>query len=96
MAGHRDGLVLIRQSLRTRERVLIGTEWKYRPRKMQVYAWQLSILFLAGAVLCMISGMIFLVWSAVAEDVGRGKGFDDNGKVSNIRFVVLFDETNTY
>ncbi|KAJ0296667.1 hypothetical protein COL516b_011367 [Colletotrichum fioriniae] len=50
---------------------------------MQVYAWQLSILFLAGAVLCMISGMIFLVWSAVAEDVGRGKGFDDNGKPSS-------------
>ncbi|KAK1715243.1 hypothetical protein BDP67DRAFT_543249 [Colletotrichum lupini] len=84
MAGHRDGLVLIRQSLRTQDRVLIGTEWKYRPRKMQVYAWQLSVLFLAGAVLCMISGMIFLVWSAVAEDIGRGKGFDDNGKVAVI------------
>ncbi|OHE95194.1 hypothetical protein CORC01_09581 [Colletotrichum orchidophilum] len=83
MAGHRDGLVLIRQSLRSQDRVLIGTEWKYRPRKMQVYAWQLSVLFLAGAVLCMISGMIFLVWSAVAEDIGRGKGFDDNGKVGN-------------
>ncbi|KXH53982.1 hypothetical protein CSAL01_09865, partial [Colletotrichum salicis] len=82
MAGHRDGLVLIRQSLRTQERVLIGTEWKYRPRKLQVYAWQLSVVFLAGAVLCMISGMIFLVWSAVAEDIGRGKGFDDNGKVA--------------
>ncbi|KXH60528.1 hypothetical protein CNYM01_00005 [Colletotrichum nymphaeae SA-01] len=84
MAGHRDGLVLIRQSLRTQDRVLIGTEWKYRPRKTQVYAWQLSVLFLAGAVLCMISGMIFLVWSAVAEDIGRGKGFDDNGKVAVI------------
>ncbi|KZL84190.1 hypothetical protein CI238_02750, partial [Colletotrichum incanum] len=82
MAGHRDGLVLIRQSLRTKDRVLIGTGWKYRPRQMQVYAWQLGVLFLSGAVLCMISGMVFLVWSAVVEDFGRGMGFDDNGKVA--------------
>lgn len=81
MAGHRDGLVLIRQSLRTKDRVLIGTEWKYRPRQMQVYAWQLGVLFLAGSVLFMMSGLIFLVWSAVVEDLGQGRGFDENGKV---------------
>ncbi|KAK6223008.1 hypothetical protein QIS74_03853 [Colletotrichum tabaci] len=88
MAGHRDGLVLIRQSLRTKDRVLIGTEWKYRPRQMQVYAWQLGVLFLAGSVLFMMSGLIFLVWSAVVEDLGQGRGFDDNGKVAVIFTVV--------
>ncbi|KAK1993173.1 hypothetical protein LX36DRAFT_263119 [Colletotrichum falcatum] len=82
MSGHRDGLILMRQSLRTRDRVLVGAEWKYRPRKMQVYAWQLGVLLLSGSVLCMILGMVFLVWSAVVEDVVRGVGFGDNGKVA--------------
>ncbi|TKW54523.1 hypothetical protein CTA1_5431 [Colletotrichum tanaceti] len=84
MAGHRDGLVLIRQSLRARDRVLIGAEWKYRPRRMQVYAWQLGVLFLAGSVVFMMAGLIFLIWSAVVEDLGRGRGFDDNGKVRTL------------
>ncbi|WDK17083.1 hypothetical protein CGRA01v4_08366 [Colletotrichum graminicola] len=88
MAGHRDGLILIRQSLRTKDRVLIGTEWKYQPRKMQVYVWQLAVLLLSGSVLCMMLGMVFLVWSAVIEDVVRGVGFGDNGKVAVIFTVV--------
>ncbi|KAJ0161199.1 hypothetical protein CTA2_6620 [Colletotrichum tanaceti] len=88
MAGHRDGLVLIRQSLRARDRVLIGAEWKYRPRRMQVYAWQLGVLFLAGSVVFMMAGLIFLIWSAVVEDLGRGRGFDDNGKVAVVFTVV--------
>ncbi|KAK1962187.1 hypothetical protein LY78DRAFT_616378 [Colletotrichum sublineola] len=88
MAGHRDGLVIIRQSLRTKDRVLIGTEWKYRPRKMQVYAWQLGVLFLSGSVLCMMAGLMFLVWSAVVEDILGGIGFGDNGKVAVVFTVV--------
>ncbi|KAK1981674.1 hypothetical protein LZ30DRAFT_73827 [Colletotrichum cereale] len=88
MAGHKDGLILMRQSLRTKDRVLVGTEWKYRPRQMQVYAWQLGVLFLSGSVLCMMSGIVFLVWSAVIEDIVKGVGFGDNGKVAVIFTVV--------
>ncbi|KAK2052597.1 hypothetical protein LY76DRAFT_598480 [Colletotrichum caudatum] len=88
MAGHRDGLILIRKSLRTKDRVLVGTEWKYRPRQMQVYAWQLGVLLLSGSVACMMSGMVFLVWSAVVEDIVRGVGFGDNGKVAVVFTVV--------
>ncbi|OLN93942.1 hypothetical protein CCHL11_03386 [Colletotrichum chlorophyti] len=84
MAGHKDGLVLIRQSLRSKDRILVDNKWKYRPRRMQVYAWQLGVLFLMASVLCMISGMMLLVWSAVIEDVGSGKGFHDNGRVAVI------------
>ncbi|WYZ46083.1 hypothetical protein EsH8_IX_000308 [Colletotrichum jinshuiense] len=88
MAGHKDGLVLMRQSLRSKNRVLIDNDWKYRPRRIQVYTWQLGVLFLTASVMCMILGMMLLVWSAVAEDVGRGKGFNDNGKVAVIFTVV--------
>lgn len=77
MAAHRDGLALIRQTLRTRDRL----EGKFRPRPTQVYAWQLGVLFLAGSVACMMAGLVVLVWTAVVDDAGRGKGFSDNAKV---------------
>lgn len=48
---------------------------------MQVYAWQLGVLFLGATVGCIAAGMVFLVWSAVVDDVTEGRGFGDNGKV---------------
>lgn len=81
LAGHRDGLALIRRSLRSSEKTKINGEWKFRPRRLQVYAWQLGVLFLASAVGCMGLGMMFLVWSAVVEEIGNGVGFDEHGKV---------------
>lgn len=48
---------------------------------MQVYAWQLGVLFLGATVACIVAGMVFLVWSAVVDDLRNGRGFSDNGKV---------------
>lgn len=88
MAGHRDGLALIRQSLRDKTRA----EGQYHPRRMQVYSWQLGVLFLGATVGCILIGMVFLVWSAVVDDFGKGRGFGDNGKVStSVSDAVSFD-----
>lgn len=85
MAGHRDGLALLRQSLRgaragAREGVGEGDR-RFRPRPMQVYAWQLGVLFLGATVGCIVAGMGVLVWSAMVDDLQKGRGFGDNGKV---------------
>lgn len=81
MAGHRDGLALIRQSLRGDHHHQGSRRSTFRPRRMQVYAWQLGVLFLGATVGCIVAGMVFLVWSAVVDDLRGGRGFGDNGKV---------------
>lgn len=87
MAGHRHGLALIRRSLRTAAGAngrSGSTHHKYRPRPMQVYAWQLGVLFLGATVGCIVAGMVFLVWSAMVDDLQNGRGFGDNGKVCSV------------
>ncbi|CAN8104336.1 unnamed protein product [Discula destructiva] len=88
MAGHRDGLALIRQSLRTKDRMIVDGRAQYHPRRMQVYSWQLGVLFLGATVACIVAGMVLLVWSAVVDDFSKGKGFGDNGKVAVIFTVI--------
>lgn len=40
------------------------SQGKLLPRRMQVFAWQLSAWLLIGSVLAMLAGMFILIWSS--------------------------------
>ncbi|KAF2667535.1 hypothetical protein BT63DRAFT_426397 [Microthyrium microscopicum] len=61
------------------------------PRKLQVWAWQLSVLLLGISVLAMISGMFILIWSGTgsifpSEDVEWWNG---EAKLA-VSFTIVF------
>lgn len=85
LSSHKNGLALMRHSLRSEKR---DDDGSFRPRAIQVYTWQLSVLFLVGSALCLLLGLFLLVWSAMLEAVNGGKGFDENGYVSETRPIV--------
>jgi hypothetical protein len=61
LSAHRDGLKYIRTSLATRMGPVSTA-----PSQLQVYAWDTSILFLIGSIICAITGLTALVWLSVA------------------------------
>lgn len=80
LSAHRDGLELIRAGL-GRER---GSDNKIRPNRLQVYAWEFSLLFLVTSVLCMVAGIAVLVWVSTEYGPKKPEGdgwWDENSKV---------------
>lgn len=59
------------------------------PRKLQVYFWQLSVLFLAISVLAMFTGMFILIWSGTAGYFLSSDWWNDDAKLA-VTFTVCF------
>ncbi|CAJ2510364.1 Uu.00g050670.m01.CDS01 [Anthostomella pinea] len=94
LSGHRDGLELIRSIMTAAQDGDNtapdgdGGRVRVRPRKMQVYAWQASLAFLVGAVVCLIAGITVLVWTAAAW--GPKKQPEDGFWDSNALLALVF------
>lgn len=62
LSSHRDGPRRIRNLLaRSNGKRRIG---RLRPSMGQIYTWQMPVMFLTSATICMIVGMFLHVWSA--------------------------------
>ncbi|KAG7119664.1 hypothetical protein HYQ45_014904 [Verticillium longisporum] len=86
LSAHREGLKWIRKSM-TGEK----TGGEVRVRTWQVYAWQASLVFLVAAVICLVAGILVLVW--VSTEFGPDKKpedgwWDDSAKMA-ITFTVV-------
>ncbi|KAI1339458.1 hypothetical protein F5Y15DRAFT_73502 [Xylariaceae sp. FL0016] len=83
LASHRDGLELIRKCMAkggnshqdNEDGNITEGGAVALPRKTQVYAWQASLTFLIGAAVCLIIGIVILVW--VSADYGPRKRPED-------------------
>ncbi|KAI0017797.1 hypothetical protein F4780DRAFT_568298 [Xylariomycetidae sp. FL0641] len=90
LSAHRDGLSLIRRSM-ARDGVERGSgdgDEPVQPRRVQVYAWQASLAFLVGAVLCLIAGITVLVWVSAAY--GPNKRPEDGWWDGNSFLALVF------
>ncbi len=80
LSGHRDGLAYIRRAMARK----VEPYGRLRPHWMQIYAWQMSVLFLTMSVVSMLIGMGILAWEATSfgpgKDINLG-WWDDNSKV---------------
>ena len=85
LSAHPHGLAYIRSCLfgrRRRDGLLV-------PGRLQIYAWQASVMMLTVAVACMVVGMMVLVW--VSTNWGpyknpRDDWWDENAKVRHPLF----------
>lgn len=62
LSSHRDGLRNLRRLLAKPQSVRNGG--RLRPSTGQLYTWQMPVMFLTTATICMIVGMFLHVWSA--------------------------------
>lgn len=84
LSAHPHGLAYIRSCLfgrRRRDGLLV-------PNKLQIYAWQASVMMLTVAVACMVTGMMVLVW--VSTNWGPYKNPRDNWWDENAKLAVTF------
>ena len=88
LSSHRDGLDNIRRLLATTngERKHSAKTGRRTPSLLQILAWQMPVMFLTTATLCMIVGMFIHVWSATTH-LRRPGLWDDNTKVCTFRGV---------
>ncbi|KAH7073145.1 hypothetical protein BKA63DRAFT_417148 [Paraphoma chrysanthemicola] len=97
LSSHRDGLKNIRKLLAKTngEQRRSRKTGRKTPSLMQIMTWQMPVMFLTTATLCMIVGMFLHVWSATTH-LKRPSLWDDNTKVATtytivaITSVVLF------
>ncbi|KAI4679261.1 hypothetical protein J4E81_010514 [Alternaria sp. BMP 2799] len=79
LSSHRDGLANLHKLLGK------GSRWKRTGRRapnlVQVLTWQMPVMFLISATICMVVGMFLLVWSATSN-LGNSGGLDDGDKVA--------------
>jgi hypothetical protein len=65
LSSHRDGFKKIRYLLtKKNSRKGRDTGDRIKPNSLQVYAWQLPVVFLTAATVSMIVGMFLHVWAA--------------------------------
>ncbi|KAI4637107.1 hypothetical protein J4E93_010623 [Alternaria ventricosa] len=78
LSSHRDGIANLHKLLGK------GSRWKRTGRRapnlVQVLTWQMPVMFLISATICMVVGMFLLVWSATSN-LGNSGGLDDGDKV---------------
>jgi hypothetical protein len=68
LSAHRDGLQNIRNLLAKGGRKNISKKTgRLQPNTLQVYTWQMPVMFLTTAVITLIVGMFLHVWSATRE-----------------------------
>ncbi|KNG48881.1 hypothetical protein TW65_04292 [Stemphylium lycopersici] len=82
LSSHRDGLANIRKLLSKsngeRSRSKNGRQ---APSYLQVFTWQMPVMFLTSATICMIIGMFLHVWSATSH-LDHPQFWDPNTKVA--------------
>ncbi|MCJ1439994.1 MAG: hypothetical protein MMC23_000475 [Stictis urceolatum] len=82
LSTHRDALHEIRKIMTSSSGKHDQGPAELKPRVVQVWAWQSSMIFLTAAVGCMIAGLFVLVWSSTGTYVGAGTWWDGYGQVS--------------
>ncbi|KAF1846488.1 uncharacterized protein K460DRAFT_417552 [Cucurbitaria berberidis CBS 394.84] len=89
LSSHRDGLENIRNLLAKTngERKHSAKTGRRTPSLLQIMAWQMPVMFLTSATLCMIVGMFLHVWSATTH-LRRPELWDDNTRVAVTYTVV--------
>jgi hypothetical protein len=82
LSSHRDGLANIHKLLSKRSTV--KRTGRRAPSLLQIMTWQMPVMFLITATICMVVGMFLLVWSATSN-IGTLRMWDDQNKVSDPR-----------
>ena len=82
LSAHRDGLDGIRRLLAKTngERKRSKKTGRRAPSLLQVFTWQMPVMFLTTATMSMIVGMFLHVWSATRH-LETAEWWDDNSKV---------------
>ena len=82
LSSHRDGLDHLRRLLAKTngERSRSSKTGRRSPSLLQIMTWQMPVMFLTTATLCMIVGMFLHVWSA-STHLARSGAWDDHTKV---------------
>ncbi|OAL54509.1 hypothetical protein IQ07DRAFT_583795 [Pyrenochaeta sp. DS3sAY3a] len=83
LSSHRDGLENIRKLLAKTngERKRSSKSGRKKPSLLQILTWQMPVMFLTTATICMIVGMFLHVWSATSH-LRKPEIWDDNTKVA--------------
>ncbi|UPX18657.1 uncharacterized protein EKO05_0008949 [Ascochyta rabiei] len=89
LSAHRDGLDGIRRLLAKTngERKRSKKTGRRAPSLLQVFTWQMPVMFLTTATISMITGMFLHVWSATRH-LETAEWWDDNSKVA-LTFTVV-------
>ncbi|CBX94136.1 hypothetical protein LEMA_P038100.1 [Plenodomus lingam JN3] len=89
LSSHRDGLDKIRKLLSKRngERGHSTKTGRRVPSMLQIMTWQMPVMFLTTAAICMIVGMFLHVWSATTH-LKHPEIWDDNTKVAIVYSIV--------
>jgi hypothetical protein len=82
LSSHRDGLANLRHLLckPNGERKHSIKTGRRKPSLLQIMTWQMPVMFLTSATLCMVVGMFLHVWSAT-KHLNAPELWDDNTKV---------------
>jgi hypothetical protein len=91
LSSHRDGLAAIRTLLAKSngERKHSKKTGRQVPSLLQVFTWQMPVMFLTTAAICMLVGMFLHVWSATRK-LETSEWWDDNSKV----WILTFQNAN--
>jgi hypothetical protein len=83
LSSHRDGLANIRRLLARNGKGSRATSDgpDFQPSLVQIMTWQMPVMFLTSATLCMIVGMFLHVWSATKHQTFLDFS-DDHSKVN--------------
>lgn len=85
MTSHRDGKIQIRELLtRFNGKRRTGRE---SPSMAQLYTWQMPVMFLTTASICMIVGLFLHVWSAI-EGIDHDNWWSDDAKVAVVFTII--------
>jgi hypothetical protein len=86
LSSHRDGLEIIRNLLSKTngERSHSAETGRRVPSLLQIMTWQMPIMFLTSATLCMIVGLFLHVWSATEHFYRPGMWNDDTKVRSSV------------
>lgn len=87
LSSHRDGLANIHKLL-SRGSGTSKKTGRRTPSLPQIMTWQLPVMFLITATICMIVGLFCLVWSATSQLNSLGT-WDDQNKVSGPRMNIM-------
>ncbi|KAL5122060.1 hypothetical protein ACEQ8H_000277 [Pleosporales sp. CAS-2024a] len=88
LSSHRDGLENIRKLLAKHGENLSAKSGILRPSLIQIMTWQMPVMFLTSATICMIVGMFLHVWSATTH-MRRPALWDDDTKASHAKLRQL-------
>ncbi|ORY16913.1 hypothetical protein BCR34DRAFT_635325 [Clohesyomyces aquaticus] len=90
LSSHQHGLINIRNLLaKNAQNHTHKRAGRRQPSRVQVYAWQMPVMFLTTAAICMIVGMFLHVWSATARiRPDQEDWWNDNSKVA-VTFTII-------